>query len=450
MNRLDSKSENEHELLASWLELPELQGTHSPATALISDASRLPTLPFLIDRLGERLGRDTFVSLLLIRVDVSEAKELLGWKTPDEVMHLARRELQEIKNSSLRTGDFLAETVKGANSFAIVLAPPRKKAQPQSDSLSTLAERLSGSLQKAVEARTGRALAEKVGIYTGSSVLQNRRRDPLQHLVAKAVDQALENCMRQQLSHKRRKENLRKSFYLRQGVTTVFQPVISLDSAEMVAYKALVKTPEGELESPERVSRLSGEEPLFQQLRRTYLASVLHNKLELGDLPLFVELDPLALGKAELHRLTAISLKPSGSLFPERIVLALSEERLGDDFELCKSMTAYFRALRYKTALSEVSGTCHSFETMSQSLFDYVSLDRRLCRDIEHDEAKQATISTLVRLSQNANLCLIACGLEKQSDVTKIKDLGVPWGWITVAPPESNVSSFVVASLMPE
>lgn len=407
-----------------------------------------PTLPFLIKELQTRLRKQSYIGLLLADVSITEElEEELGWKAFDEAMEFVGQELGRIKSAALRKEDILCETMRSGNSFTVILSPPRRKVEIKLENLSRLAERLRDLLASSLEKRMNPNLGGKLVYYLGRSLVKRTSQVPIQLLVAKAVNEAYHDCWQQKLLNQERKESLHRSFFLRQGVTTIFQPIIDLGSLETVGYAALIKTVEGELESPETISHPSGETSL--ELKRTYLTHVLQNTLNLNYRPLFLGLDPLVLDETELHRLTKISLQPTPNLSPERIVIELSEERLANNFKLCRSIMAYLKSLGYKVALSGVTGTHSSLGMMSDSLLDYVALDRRLFKNLENDGVKRAVVSTLVRLANGGNLGLVGCGLEKESEIRKARELGVSWGWKKHISQESP-KLFMVAPLVQE
>lgn len=432
MNR-DTESEfqeNRKELLTDWLGL----GVHSQqneltAKRLFSEISHMPTLPLLTAEVREMLKNQHSIGLLLVSVDINEEIEgILGWKVPDQTMQLMGRELAEIKNARLRKSDLLGETIKNGDSFAIVLSPPREKVELEPEDLSRISERVRGLLTQAVEARVSPYLREKFDCYVGCSLFREHPRMPFQRLVSLAVSEAFQDCYEQRFLRKRKKVSLLKSLLRRQGVITVFQPIVDLNSLQTVGYEALVKIPGRELESPERIRNLAGEDDFLLELKRTYLAGALQNAHNLNGCLLFINVEPRMLGEAELRRISRISLQPKEALSPQTIVLELTEQTLVNDFELFKPMVGYFKALGYRVALSRATGTSSSLEIISESLLDYVKIDRWLVKNVEREEIKREIVSTLIKSASRGNCITIADGLETGSELECLKKLGVSWG----------------------
>ena len=113
-----------------------------------------------------------------------------------------------------------------------------------------------------------------------------------------------------------------------QAVSSVFQPIVDLDTGAVVAYEALARGPVGPLERPDALfaaaragDRLAELDDLCR--RAAFTGAVEHGLL--APLTLFVNVEPEVLDTAPLDDLQAIAEAAPGEL---RVVLEITERAL--------------------------------------------------------------------------------------------------------------------------
>ena len=165
------------------------------------------------------------------------------------------------------------------------------------------------------------------------------------------------------------------------GVHSVFQPILDLDSGTVVAYEALARGPEGDLASPDRLFGAAREAGRLAELDAACRVAAFSGAVEhglLAPLTLFVNVEPEVLDSAPLDDLLEIAAAAPSQL---RVVLEITERALAvRPADLLRTVERV-RALGWGVALDDVGADVMSLAFMPLLRPDVVKLDLRLVQD---------------------------------------------------------------------
>ena len=221
------------------------------------------------------------------------------------------------------------------------------------------------------------------------------------------------------------------------AITPVFQPIVSLETGEVIAYEALARFDDGQSPRPPTW--------WFAQAHRFGLgakleAEAIRAALEAPDRPvglsLSVNVSPSALSSPEVQ-----------AVLPDRlnkVIFEITEqERIIHPHELQETL----RPLRERGARVAVDDAGAGYAGLQQIMrmnADFIKLDRALISNVHLDQAKTALIGSLVDFAASTGAEVCAEGIETLDELRTLVGLGVSCGQGYVlarpAPPWTGVS----------
>ena len=229
------------------------------------------------------------------------------------------------------------------------------------------------------------------------------------------------------------------------GLTVVFQPIVSLSTGKTIGFEALARFPNG----PQR-----GPDVWFAQAHRCGLGAQLEAKavrtaLLFPGRPagtwLSLNLSPNALQSEELRAVLPDDL--------DGLVIELTEhEQIWDDDALQERLAD----LRKRGAMIAVDDAGAGYAGLQQVMRvqpDIIKLDRSLIRGVDDDIAKAALIDSIVRFARRAGATVCGEGIETEEELRALADLDVSCGqgYLLARPgaPWPTVLAWVSETLLP-
>ena len=235
----------------------------------------------------------------------------------------------------------------------------------------------------------------------------------------------------------------------RQAVSSVFQPIVDLDTGAVVAYEALARGPVGPLERPDALfdaARSAGRLAELDDLcRRAAFTGAVEQGL-LAPLTLFVNVEPEVLDTAPLDDLLAIAEAAPGEL---RVVLEITERALATRPADLLRTVERVRALGWSVALDDVGAETLSLAFMPLLRPDVVKLDLRLVQD-RPGPAVAEIMNAVNDHAEHTGALVLAEGIETQAHLLMARALGarLGQGWMFGRPAAGPAKGYPVAELV--
>ena len=232
------------------------------------------------------------------------------------------------------------------------------------------------------------------------------------------------------------------------AVSSVFQPIVDLDSGAVVAYEALARGPVGPLERPDALfaaARAAGRLAELDDLcRRAAFTGAVEHRL-LAPLTLFVNVEPEVLDTAPVDDLLAIAEAAPGEL---RIVLEITERALATRPADLLRTVERVRALGWAVALDDVGAESLSLAFMPLLRPDVVKLDLRLVQD-RPGPAIAEIMNAVNDHAERTGALVLAEGIETQAHLVTARALGarLGQGWLFGRPAAGPAKGYPVAEL---
>lgn len=211
------------------------------------------------------------------------------------------------------------------------------------------------------------------------------------------------------------------------GLTTVYQPMCTLDGARVLGYEALTRFPGREYRSVEEWFRLGRLSQRSAALEAAALRRALGGARPPEGRFLSVNVSPEALGAPEVQ--AALTGDLTG------VVIEITEHNELDGGQLLDAVAP----LRERGAMIAVDDTGAGYANLQQLVRlrpDIVKLDRELVQEVHRYPEKRALVEALVSFCRRTGATLCAEGIEVVEEFVTLADLGVALGqgWLIGRP----------------
>lgn len=196
---------------------------------------------------------------------------------------------------------------------------------------------------------------------------------------------------------------------------TAFQPIVQVQTNEILGYEALLRSTLAPARLFERAARKGVLPELDHYARGLALQS--YNRPE----KLFINCHPMA-----FERGISLDFSRWPHIKPEQVVLEITEQTFVD-IKKVKTHVQHLRFLGVRLALDDFG---HGFTNLSLIEFlepDYLKLDKIMIRNI-HQEKGYQLLNGIQKLAEEVGMTIIAEGIETQRQRDIVQSCGIPFG----------------------
>ncbi|GAU76922.1 GGDEF domain-containing protein [Fusibacter sp. 3D3] len=212
-----------------------------------------------------------------------------------------------------------------------------------------------------------------------------------------------------------------------ESITTLYQPIFSLKSGEVLGYEALSRGPENTmLYSPLKLIETAHELGKIWELEMLFRQKAIERaKLLKKNQLLFINVDPDIMKSNEFKSgLTKEYLAQNG-LSENSIVFEITERTSISDYESFQQVLENYRIQGYQIAIDDVGAGYSGLKTINEVRPHFIKIDMDLIRNIDKDAFKQSLIKAFVDTSITTNIKVIAEGIETKEELKTLILLGV-------------------------
>ncbi|UTW10366.1 bifunctional diguanylate cyclase/phosphodiesterase [Marinobacterium rhizophilum] len=215
-----------------------------------------------------------------------------------------------------------------------------------------------------------------------------------------------------------------------ENLTPYFQPIVDLQSGEVIGHEALIRGPQG------TAMQMPG--PLFE----TALAEGRLAELELLcrrlALERFAQLRPA--GKLFLNinaSLLGLPGHPQGltlewlealQIPQASIVIELSEQHPFDHCGLTQTAVRHYQDMGFGIAIDDLGSGYSGLRLWSELEPAYVKIDKHFVRGIDQDSVKREFVKSIINIGNSTRCRIIAEGIETRGELHTLQLLGVGYG----------------------
>jgi EAL domain-containing protein (putative c-di-GMP-specific phosphodiesterase class I) len=241
-------------------------------------------------------------------------------------------------------------------------------------------------------------------------------------LLAPVIGEQIDTAVRLSSDRRSRFEHVRRTLDAAQTIRMALQPIVDLNSEDIVGYEALARFADGR--SPDQWFAEAWGAGLGTDMELAAL-QIAFNRMD--ELPretyLSVNVSPASLLASGL-RSALDELGPDR----KRIVLELTEHDEVREYEPVIEALAPLRASGVRVAVDDIGAGFASLRHVLHLGPDFLKLDVSLTRGIERDEARAALASLFVSFAARTGASIVAEGIESEPERTVLRALGVSSG----------------------
>ncbi|MFC0216202.1 GGDEF domain-containing protein [Paenibacillus chartarius] len=214
-----------------------------------------------------------------------------------------------------------------------------------------------------------------------------------------------------------------------QSIYSVYQPIVSLESASIVGYEALTRGPAGSpLHSPLQLFGFAeryGQQYVLDRLAREKAISSV--RLDNQQQMLFINISSHIIYDPHFVPGKTLEVVETYNLRPHNVVFEITERSSIEDFALAKKILQHYRKQGYRIAIDDAGAGYSSLQAIAELQPDFIKVDRSLIENIHQDKIKECILETFVTFTQKLNIGLIAEGIEQQEELVKLTRMGVQY-----------------------
>ncbi|MBC8061944.1 MAG: GGDEF domain-containing protein [Clostridiaceae bacterium] len=210
-------------------------------------------------------------------------------------------------------------------------------------------------------------------------------------------------------------------------ITTVFQPIVNLKTAEIIGYEALSRGPLGSpLHLPDRLFKAADNCNKSWELESLCRIKAIEKSSGLAkDKYLFLNVDPQIFKDEKFKKGFTKEFLATHNMSPDSIIFEITEKTAIEDYQSFKIALNNYVNQGYKIAIDDTGAGYSGLKTLAETKPHYIKIDMDLVRDIDKDSFKQAIMKTFVSLANSTNMKLIAEGIETEEELITLINLGV-------------------------
>jgi len=248
--------------------------------------------------------------------------------------------------------------------------------------------------------------------------------------LAAALAEAREEAALTSLVAARRRRQRLFDLVLTRQVTSVYEPIVEVESRTVFGYEALARGPEGsELHSPRALFATATEQDLLFQLDCLCRQSGLRGAKDLpGGAKLFLNVRPTTIHDPAFRAEAISKTLEACGLSPSDMVFEISEQESIGNFDIFREVRDYYRKLGFQIALDDTGAGYASLEAVMELSPDFIKVDRAFVHGIDEDPGRQELLRALRSVADRIGARIIGEGLDTLEELATLGRLGIPFG----------------------
>jgi len=248
--------------------------------------------------------------------------------------------------------------------------------------------------------------------------------------LAAALAEAREESQLTALVAARRRRQGLFDLVLSRQITSVYEPIVEVESRTVYGYEALARGPAGsEFHSPYALFAMATEQDLLFQLDCLCRQSGLHGARELpGGAKLFLNVRPTTIHDPAFRAESISKTLEACGLRPSDMVFEISEQESIGNFDIFREVRDYYRRLGFQIALDDTGAGYASLEAVMELSPDFIKVDRAFVHGIDEDPGRQELLRALRSVADRIGARIIGEGLDTLEELATLGRLGIPFG----------------------
>lgn len=202
-------------------------------------------------------------------------------------------------------------------------------------------------------------------------------------------------------------------------VWMAYQPIVGAADRQLFAHEALIRSDDEALPHPGALFGAAERLGRVHELGRAVRRLVSADMAQAAGGTVFVNLHSQELADEALF-----TVGEGLSLFAQRVVLEITERASLEGVPDVRSRIAALRRLGYRIAVDDLGAGYAGLTTFAALEPDIVKLDMALVRGVDLEAIKRRLISSMVSVSKDSQILVVAEGVETEAEARVLVDLG--------------------------
>jgi diguanylate cyclase (GGDEF)-like protein len=211
---------------------------------------------------------------------------------------------------------------------------------------------------------------------------------------------------------------------------SVYQPIISISSAAVLGWEALIRGPEKSyFRNPDIIFSFAEAEGLLFPLEKICRESAFNNLGGIGlGQKIFVNVHPNTINDPTFTEGETMRIIQNLRIKPENVVFEITERHHIKDFMSFNRTLTHYRDQGFLVAVDDVGCGFSTLQSIAEIRPDYIKIDMSLVRGIHKDGVKTALMETFVTFATKIGCEIIAEGIEEEAELALLANIGVHYG----------------------
>lgn len=216
----------------------------------------------------------------------------------------------------------------------------------------------------------------------------------------------------------------------KEEIRTVFQPIVSLNDAQVIGFEALSRGPEGTIfENPGKLFEAARIYGKLWELELLCRVKALENASEkISQYNIFLNVDPNIINDEKFRKGFTKEYLKKYNINPQNIIFEITEKNSVQHIDNFQKLIEHYKEQGYKIAIDDTGSGYSGLKLITDINPHFIKLDITLIKDIDKDAIKYSLIKTLNEFCKITNIKVIAEGIETENELNALIDIGVDYG----------------------
>ncbi len=214
------------------------------------------------------------------------------------------------------------------------------------------------------------------------------------------------------------------------NLSALFQPIMDLSDGTFLGFEGLIRGPaDSPLHSPVNLFAAAKQQGLSLEVEMLCRQIVLES-FAAQNLPghLFLNVSPEALTHPSFRNGQTLTYLEHLGIDPQRVIIEITENQPTFDFEGMRNALLHYRSMGFQIAIDDLGEGFSSLRLWSELRPEFVKIDMHFVQGVNTDPLKQQFLRSIQQIAQSSGTQVIAEGIETDSELRVICDLGIACG----------------------
>ena len=213
-------------------------------------------------------------------------------------------------------------------------------------------------------------------------------------------------------------------------VSSVYEPIVSVENRTVYGYEALARGPEGtRFHSPMALFGAAEQEGLVFELDCLCRQSGLAGAEELPEgTNLFLNVRPTTIHDPKFRPDSVTRTLERTRLRPQDVVFEISEQESIVNFDSFREIRDEYRSLGFRFALDDTGAGYASLQAVLHLEPEFIKVDRAFVAGLDTDRGKQTMLRAFQDVAESMGSQIIGEGLDRLEELEMLAELGIAFG----------------------